>query len=234
MEVKALEEWVPNLKGPLIIAGPCSAEGEQQVLSIAERLAQLNNVKVMRAGIWKPRTRPNSFEGVGEIGLPWLKKAKEKTGLLTTTEVATANHVNLALKHGVDILWLGARTTANPFSVQEIADALHGRDVAIMVKNPVNADLALWIGALERIYNAGIRKLIAVHRGFSSYEKTQYRNPPMWRIPLELKRLYPNLPIICDPSHIAGKRDLIYQVSQKAMDVDMNGLMNIVISQCVL
>ncbi|PKL77586.1 MAG: 3-deoxy-7-phosphoheptulonate synthase [Candidatus Melainabacteria bacterium HGW-Melainabacteria-1] len=220
-----LAEWLPNATFPLVIAGPCSAETEEQVLATARELAQNPAVSVFRAGIWKPRTRPNNFEGVGLQGLPWLRKVKEETGLLTTCEVANAKHTEQAIIAGVDILWIGARTTANPFSVQEIADVLKGTDMPVMVKNPVNVDLALWIGALERLSNAGIRKLVAIHRGFSSAEKSQWRNPPMWRMPIELKRLYPELPMICDPSHIAGKRELIYRVSQKALDVGMDGLM---------
>ena len=224
MDITPLAEWLPH-SNPLVIAGPCSAETEEQVLKTARELAQIEAVKVFRAGIWKPRTRPNNFEGVGLQGLPWLKKVKEETGLLTTCEVANAKHTELAILAGVDILWIGARTTANPFSVQEIADVLKGSDIPVMVKNPVNADLALWIGALERLSNSGIKKLVAVHRGFSSAEKTAWRNPPMWRIPIELKRKYPDLPMICDPSHISGARNLIYRVSQKALDVGMDGLM---------
>lgn len=219
-----LSDWLPH-KHPLVIAGPCSAETEEQVLKTARELAQNPAISVFRAGIWKPRTRPNNFEGVGMQGLPWMRKVKEETGLLTTCEVANAKHTEQAIIAGIDILWIGARTTANPFSVQEIADVLKGSDIPVMVKNPVNADLALWIGALERLHNAGITKLVAVHRGFSSAEKTAWRNPPMWRMPIELKRKYPNLPMICDPSHIAGKRDLIYRVSQKALDIGMDGLM---------
>lgn len=223
--IRPLQEWLNVSASPVVIAGPCSAETEQQVLKTAHMLNQLGSVQLFRAGIWKPRTRPNSFEGVGEKGLPWLKKVKEETGMKVTTEVANAKHVEAALKHGIDVLWIGARTTANPFSVQDIADALEGVDIPVMVKNPINADLALWIGALERISNAGITSLAAIHRGFSTFEKSQYRNIPMWKIPMELKRLYPNLPMICDPSHIAGDRQLIYRVSQKALDVGMDGLM---------
>lgn len=228
MQMTTLDQWVPNLgkdDHSLVIAGPCSAESEEQVLDAARQLSRLKQVRLFRAGIWKPRTRPGSFEGVGDVGLPWMQKVKEETGLPTTVEVANARHVEQALKHDIDVLWLGARTSANPFSVQEIADALNGVDIPVMVKNPINADLALWIGAIERIENAGITKLAAIHRGFSSHAKTQYRNPPMWKIPIELKRRYPELPIICDPSHIGGKRDLIYRICQKALDVDMDGLM---------
>jgi len=224
-QILSLQDWLPELQGPLMIAGPCSAESEQQVLKAAHWLKQVSPVHLFRAGIWKPRTRPNQFEGVGEKGLPWLQKVKQETGLKTATEVANARHVEAALAHGIDVLWIGARTSANPFSVQEIADALQGVDIPVMVKNPVNADLALWIGALERMANAGIHKLVAIHRGFSTFEPTHYRNAPMWKLPMELKRQFPQLPLICDPSHIAGQRDLIYRVSQKAMDVGMQGLM---------
>lgn len=227
MKIDALNTWLPQSKPgtPLVMAGPCSAESEEQVLKTAHALKEISAVKVFRAGIWKPRTRPNNFEGLGEIALPWLAKVKKETGLLTTTEVATAKHVELCLKAGIDILWIGARTTANPFSVQEIADALKGVDIPVMVKNPINADLQLWIGALERLNLAGISKLIAIHRGFSVAEKLEFRNDPLWRIPMELKVKFPELPLLCDPSHITGQRDLILKVCQKAMDLDMNGLL---------
>lgn len=226
MKIDALHEWLPKYKPgtPLIIAGPCSAESLDQVLTTAHALKEISEVSIFRAGIWKPRTRPNNFEGLGEIALPWLKKVKEETGLLVTAEVATAKHVELCLKYGIDILWIGARTTANPFSVQEIADALKGTNIPVMVKNPINADLQLWIGAIERFSLAGITKLIAIHRGFSVGEKLEFRNDPLWRIPMELKLKYPELPLLCDPSHITGKRELIQTVCQKAMDLDMNGL----------
>lgn len=220
-----MNKWIPNLKRPLVIAGPCSAETEEQMLATAKAVVQIEDVRIFRAGIWKPRTRPNSFEGVGEEGLKWLNTVKKETGLLVTTEVANAGHVELALKHDIDILWIGARTTVNPFSVQEIADALKGTNIPVMVKNPINADLALWMGALERLSLAGIDKLVAIHRGFSTAQKSEYRNVPLWRIPMELKRLLPELPIICDPSHITGNRDRIALVCQKAMDVDMDGVM---------
>tara|TARA_Y100000748_G_scaffold215720_1_gene180995 strand:- start:348 stop:1355 length:1008 start_codon:yes stop_codon:yes gene_type:complete len=194
-------------------------------MTTAKELVQNEDVRIFRAGIWKPRTRPNSFEGVGEKGLKWLKQVKEETGLLVTTEVANAGHVELALKNDIDILWIGARTTVNPFSVQEIADALKGTNIPVMVKNPINVDLALWMGALERLNLAGLDKLVAIHRGFSTSEKTEYRNQPLWRIPIELKRHLPDLPIICDPSHITGDRNRIALVCQKAMDVDMDGVM---------
>lgn len=208
---------------PLVIAGPCSAETEEQVLKVAHDLQQAG-VKIMRAGIWKPRTKPGGFEGVGSEGLAWLRRAKEETGLYISTEVATQKHVYEALKYGVDLLWIGARTTANPFAVQEIAEALQGVDIPVLVKNPVNPDLELWIGALERLSAVGLTRLGAIHRGFSAYGKKLYRNQPQWQIPLELKRRYPHLPIICDPSHIGGKRELIEPLCQQAMDLDFDGL----------
>jgi chorismate mutase len=224
MKIQPLSSWIPNLKSPLVIAGPCSAESEEQVLQTAKALQKIPQVKIFRAGIWKPRTRPNNFEGLGELALPWLANVKKETGLLTTTEVATAKHVELALKHNIDILWIGARTTANPFSVQEIADSLQGVDIPVMIKNPINADLQLWIGALERISHAGIDKLIAIHRGFSVAHQLEMRNDPLWRIPIELKLRYQDLPILCDPSHITGKSELVEMVCQKAMDLNMDGL----------
>jgi chorismate mutase len=210
---------------PFVIAGPCSAENEEQVLYTAQQLLQNTKIHAFRAGIWKPRTRPNSFEGVGEIGLTWLKKVKETFDIPVITEVANSKHVELALKYNIDWLWLGARTTVNPFSVQEIADSLKGLDIPIFIKNPINPDLNLWIGAIERIYNAGIKKIVAIHRGFSSFNKTQYRNDPMWSIPIELKRIFPDLEMLCDPSHIAGSPNLLLYVAQKAMDLEMNGIM---------
>jgi chorismate mutase len=209
-------------KRPIIIAGPCSAETEEQVLQTARDLAQYKMVDLFRAGIWKPRTRPGEFEGVGSIGLPWLKAVQEETGLKVTTEVANTFHVQEALKFGIDVLWLGARTTANPFSVQEVADALKGIDIPVMVKNPVNPDLKLWIGAIERIYKAGITRIAAVHRGFSYHGETQYRNVPRWQIPIDLRRYFPDLEIICDNSHICGRRDLLLDVAQKAMDLNFD------------
>lgn len=208
---------------PLIIAGPCSAETEDQVLETAKELAK-HNVRIFRAGIWKPRTRPNSFEGVGSVGLSWLKRVKEETGMLVATEVANMKHAYEALKYGVDILWIGARTSANPFAVQEIADTLKGTDIPVLVKNPVNPDLELWIGALERLNKAGITKLAAIHRGFSSFDNSVYRNTPQWQIPIELRRRLPQLPIITDPSHISGNRKYLLEISQKAMDLDFDGL----------
>ncbi|MDX5437642.1 MAG: 3-deoxy-7-phosphoheptulonate synthase, partial [Pontibacter sp.] len=207
---------------PLVIAGPCSAESEEQVLQTAQAL-QEQQVHLFRAGIWKPRTRPGSFEGVGSAGLAWLALVKQELGMQVTTEVATARHVEEALKHGIDVLWIGARTTVNPFAVQEIADALQGVNVPVMVKNPVNPDLALWIGAIERLYHAGITDLAAIHRGFSSYQKTKYRNVPVWQIPIELKARYQDMPLLVDPSHIGGRRELIFPVSQKALDLGYDG-----------
>jgi len=221
----ALRTWLDDFKldHPLVIAGPCSAETEDQVLKIAHELKD-SDVSIYRAGIWKPRTRPGGFEGVGAIGLKWLQKAKAETGLLMATEVANATHVKLALEHDIDVLWIGARTTVNPFAVQEIADALQGTDKIVLVKNPVNPDLALWIGGVERLYNAGIKKLGVIHRGFSSYEKTKYRNIPVWQLAIELQNKFPDLPLICDPSHITGRRDMIQEVSQQALDLNYDGL----------
>ena len=224
LDIVPLKSWIDTGDNPLIIAGPCSAETEEQLLATAHLLANTGKVNVLRAGIWKPRTRPGEFEGVGSIGLQWLRKAKEETGLPITTEVATAKHVEEALAAGVDILWVGARSTANPFTVQEIADALKGVDIPVLVKNPINPDLSLWLGALERINRAGIKKLAAIHRGFSSYEKTAFRNEPMWDIAIQLKTMVPDLPVINDPSHICGNRELIPYISQKAFDMDMQGL----------
>ncbi|MDR0427390.1 MAG: bifunctional 3-deoxy-7-phosphoheptulonate synthase/chorismate mutase type II [Dysgonamonadaceae bacterium] len=211
---------------PLLIAGPCSAESEEQVMNTAKELVN-KNIRIFRAGIWKPRTKPGGFEGVGTIGLPWLEKVKRETGMYIATEVATRNHVLEAVHSGIDLLWIGARTSANPFAVQELADALAevGFTGPVLVKNPVNPDLELWIGTIERLHNAGIRKIGAIHRGFSSYDKKLYRNLPQWHIPIELKRRIPNLPIIVDPSHIGGKRELIAPLSQQAMDMNYEGLM---------
>jgi chorismate mutase len=225
MKIKPLNSWVDIKQRPFVIAGPCSAESEQQVFEVAKQLKEGGNIDMFRAGIWKPRTRPNCFEGVGLVGLPWMKRVKDELNIPITTEVANASHVELALKHGVDVLWIGARTTVSPFAIQEIADALKGVDIPVMIKNPVNADLALWMGAIERFLNGGIDKIAAIHRGFSSAEKTKYRNLPIWSIPIELKRLLPELPLICDPSHIAGDRNLIAEVCQKAMDISMDGVM---------
>jgi len=216
------EKWN---KRPLIISGPCSAETETQVIETAQRLAATGKVDVLRAGIWKPRTRPGSFEGNGTKGLPWLQQAKKITGLPLTVEVATAKQVEDALHFGVDILWIGARTTVNPFSVQEVADALRGVDVPVLIKNPINADLELWIGAVERIEKAGIKQTGLIHRGFSSYGNTEYRNAPMWHLAIEMKRRNPNMLLINDPSHISGRRDILGDVSQKAIDLGFDGLM---------
>ena len=214
---------------PFVIAGPCSAETEEQVMTTATQLAQ-KGCHIFRAGVWKPRTKPGGLEGNGEMALPWMKRVKEETGMLVSTEVATPEHVELALKYGIDILWVGARTTANPFAMQALADSLRGIDVPVFVKNPVNPDLELWIGAMERINQAGIKRMAAIHRGFSSYDKKIYRNLPMWQIPIELHRRIPELPIICDPSHIGGRRELIAPLCQQAMDLGFEGL--IVESHC--
>lgn len=224
-EIKELKDWGLGISDerPLVISGPCSAETEEQVLATAKELKS-QGVNIFRAGIWKPRTRPNSFEGVGIKGLPWLKKVKEETGMLISTEVANVKHVLEAIKFGVDIIWIGARTTANPFAVQEIADALEGCDIPVFIKNPVNPDIELWIGAIERIAQAGISRIGAIHRGFSAYENTMYRNTPQWQIPIELRQRIKNLPILCDPSHISGRKDLIHDISQKAMDLNYDGL----------
>lgn len=223
---KEFRTWLDDfqLKHPLVIAGPCSAETEEQVLQIATELKN-SDVTIFRAGIWKPRTRPGGFEGVGAVGLKWLQKAKEATGLLMAIEVASAAHVKLALEHDIDVLWIGARTTVNPFAVQEIAEALEGTDKIVLIKNPVNPDLSLWIGGLERLYNANIKKLGVIHRGFSTYEKTKYRNNPEWQIAIDLQNRFPDLPLICDPSHITGKRSMIKKVAQQALDLNYDGLM---------
>ena len=221
-----MKKWLDdlNLSHPLVIAGPCSAETEQQVLKIAIDLKE-TDVTIFRAGIWKPRTRPGMFEGVGAIGLKWLQKVKEHTGLLTAVEVANSSHVKLAIEHGIDVLWIGARSTVSPFIVQEIADSLQGTDKIVLVKNPVNPDLSLWLGGIERLYSANIKKLGVIHRGFSTYEKSKYRNNPEWQIAIELQSKFPDLPLICDPSHIAGRRDLIFNLSQRALDLNYDGLM---------
>ena len=213
-----------RLDHPLVIAGPCSAETEEQVLKIAHELKD-SDVSYYRAGIWKPRTRPGNFEGVGALGLKWLQKVKEETGMKTCTEVASTAHVKLALEHDIDMLWIGARTAVSPFVMQELADALAGTDKPVLVKNPINPDLALWLGGIERLYTAGIKNLGAIHRGFSTYEKTKYRNVPEWQIAIEFKNRFPDLPLICDPSHITGKRDMVFDVSQTALDLNFDGLM---------
>ncbi len=223
---KEFGNWLTKMKlnHPLVISGPCSAETEEQVLNIAHQLKN-TDATVLRAGIWKPRTRPGNFEGVGSLGLKWLQRAKQETGMLIATEVANANHVDLALKHDIDVLWVGARTTVNPFMVQEIANALQGTNKIVLIKNPINPDLALWLGAVERICSANINNVGVIHRGFSSYEKSKYRNNPEWQIPIDLKNNFPDLPLICDPSHIAGRSDLIFDISQTALDLNFDGLM---------
>jgi len=223
---KELRTWLDDmaLSHPLVIAGPCSAETEEQVLKIARELKD-TDVNYYRAGIWKPRTRPGNFEGVGAIGLKWLQNVKKETGLKTATEVANRAHVDLALEHDVDLLWIGARSTVSPFIVQEIADALKGTDKIVLVKNPVNPDLSLWLGAVERLHSANIKNLGVIHRGFSTYEKTKYRNIPEWQLAIELQTKFPDLPLINDPSHITGKRDMIMDVSQTALDLNFDGLM---------
>jgi len=223
---KNLRKWLDDmqLSHPLLIAGPCSAETEQQVLDIANQLKD-SNASVFRAGIWKPRTRPGYFEGVGSLALQWMKKVKLETGMLTTTEVANPNHVDLALKNEIDILWVGARTTVNPFIIQEIAEALRGTEKIVLIKNPINPDLSLWLGAIERFYSSNIKNIGAIHRGFSTYEKTKYRNNPEWQIAIDLQRKLPDLPLILDPSHMAGRRDLIFDLCQTGLDLNYDGFM---------
>ena len=223
---KEMRTWLDdlNLDHPLVIAGPCSAETEEQVLKIAHELKD-TDVSYFRAGIWKPRTRPGMFEGVGALGLKWLQKVKAETGMKVCTEVANAAHVKLALEHDIDLLWIGARSTVSPFIMQEIADALAGTDKIVLVKNPVNPDLALWLGGIERLYTAGIKNLGAIHRGFSTYEKSKYRNTPEWQLAIEFQNKFPDLPLINDPSHITGKRDMIFDVCQTALDLNFDGLM---------
>ncbi|MCY7409509.1 MAG: bifunctional 3-deoxy-7-phosphoheptulonate synthase/chorismate mutase type II [Chitinophagales bacterium] len=225
LDLEPMSSWLPLHKKPLLLAGPCSAESEEQLLKTARGIKKHFEHFIFRAGIWKPRTRPGMFEGIGAVGLDWMKKVKEETGALLTTEVAMPMHVEKALKAGIDILWIGARTTVNPFSVQEIAEALRGVDVPVFVKNPAFPDLQLWIGALERINRAGVRKLATIHRGFHSYEFTAYRNQPEWELALELKLMCPEMPMICDPSHICGNTTLTSHVAQKAMDLHYDGLM---------
>ena len=222
-DIKPIKFCGVDSKRPVVIAGPCSAETEEQVMETAKDLAK-NGVRIFRAGIWKPRTKPGGFEGVGSVGLTWLQEVKKETGMLVATEVANKQHVEEALNAGVDVLWIGARTSANPFAMQEIADSLVGADVPVLVKNPVNPDLELWIGAMQRIYNAGIRQIGAIHRGFSADGKHLYRNMPQWHIPIELRRRMPELTLICDPSHIGGKRELVAPLSQQAMDMGFDGL----------
>lgn len=225
LKITPINKWLKNSNKPLIISGPCSAESQDQLLTTAKAIAAIDKKIIFRAGIWKPRTRPNNFEGVGNIGLQWLKKVKEQTGLLLATEVANAAHVEACLNNEVDVLWIGARTTVNPFSVQEIADALKGVDIPVFVKNPIYPDIQLWLGALERINYAGITKLAAIHRGFHTYQSTPFRNAPHWELVVELKNLFPDLPIINDPSHICGNTEMISFMAQKALDMDLDGLM---------
>ncbi|GGZ73037.1 bifunctional 3-deoxy-7-phosphoheptulonate synthase/chorismate mutase type II [Algibacter mikhailovii] len=223
---KEMRAWLDdlNLNHPLVIAGPCSAETEEQVLKIAHELKD-TDVSYFRAGIWKPRTRPGMFEGVGALGLKWLQKVKEETGMKVCTEVANAAHVKLALEHDIDLLWIGARSTVSPFIMQEIADALEGTDKPVLIKNPVNPDLALWLGGIERIYKSGVQNIGAIHRGFSTYAKTKFRNTPEWQLAIEFQNKFPDIPLINDPSHITGKRDMIMEVSQEALDLNFDGLM---------
>ncbi len=226
LELQKVEEWglFKNTRRPFIVAGPCSAESEEQVFRTAYDL-KCGGINVLRAGLWKPRTRPNCFEGVGEEGLPWLLRVRRELGMKISTEVANIHHVHEALKAGMDMLWIGARTSANPFAMQEIADALRGTDVTVLVKNPVNPDVDLWIGALERLNMAGLKKLGVVHRGFSAYGKHKYRNVPQWQLPIEIRRRYPDMLMLCDPSHIAGKREYVREIAQQAMDLGFDGLM---------
>lgn len=225
--ITPLRQWSHVRDAPFVIAGPCSAEGEEQVMNTVREMVAHSKGKVhmIRAGIWKPRTRPNTFEGVGEIGLPWVKQAAKEVGLPVSVEVANPEHVEAALKAGIDVLWIGARTTVSPFAVQQIADVLKGVDIPVFIKNPMNPDLDLWLGALERIHQSGVTKLAAIHRGFSTYQKSVYRNAPMWEIPIELRRRYPDIPIIVDPSHMGGARDFIYMLSQQGLDMGFDGLM---------
>jgi chorismate mutase len=224
LDILPVKSWLPSIDNPLLIAGPCSLETEEQTLATARELAKDKRVFVFRGGVWKPRTRPGSFEGIGSIGLEWLKRVKEETGLLVATEVANAQHTEECLKAGVDVVWIGARSTGSPFAVQEIADVLKGTDTIVAVKNPMNPDLSLWMGALERLNRVGINKLVAIHRGFSPFQETKYRNYPGWKTYIELRRSIPNLPIICDPSHISGQREYLYEISQKAFDMGFEGL----------
>ncbi len=225
LHIESMKSWLPKANKPVVIAGPCSAETESQVLEVAKKLAATNRVSLLRAGVWKPRTRPNSFEGIGDKALAWLMKAEHQFGIPAIIEVANEDHVKKALDAGLRHLWIGARTTVNPFSVQGIADALQGQDIPVLVKNPLNPDLDLWIGALERLNKAGIKKLVAVHRGFNTYQDHVFRNSPNWEIPIELKTRFPELDVIVDPSHISGKRSLLHEVSQKALDLSFDGLM---------
>jgi chorismate mutase len=225
LDINPIKTWLPKLDNPLLISGPCSLETEKQALDTAKLLAKDKRVFVYRGGVWKPRTRPGMFEGVGSVGLKWLQLVKQETGLPVGTEVANAQHTEEALNAGLDVLWIGARSTASPFVVQEIADVVKGSNAVVMVKNPVNPDVQLWMGAIERVYQAGIKNIVAIHRGFTPFKETKYRNYPNWQTVIELRRLMPNLPIICDPSHIAGKREYLFEISQKAFDMGLEGLM---------
>jgi chorismate mutase len=225
LDINPIKDWLPGIDNPLLISGPCSLESEEQAMETAKLLAKDKRVHVYRGGVWKPRTRPGSFEGIGSIGLKWLQMVKEETGLKVGTEVANAQHTEEALNAGLDVLWIGARSTASPFVVQEIADVLKGTDTVVMIKNPVNPDAQLWMGAVERIHQAGIKNIVGIHRGFTPFRETKYRNYPNWKTFIELKRMMPNLPVICDPSHIAGKREYLAEISQKAFDMGMDGLM---------
>lgn len=225
LDINPIKEWLPTIDNPLLIAGPCSLETEEQAMETARLLAKDKRVFVYRGGVWKPRTRPGSFEGIGSIGLKWLQMVKKETGLLVGTEIANAQHTEEALKAELDVIWIGARSTASPFVVQEIADVLKGTDTVVMVKNPVNPDVQLWMGAIERIYMAGIKNIVGIHRGFTPFRETKYRNYPNWQTFIELRRIMPNLPVICDPSHIAGTREYLFEISQKAFDMGMDGLM---------
>lgn len=225
LEINPIRHWLPQINNPLIIAGPCSLETEEQAMATAKLIAKDHRVFVYRGGVWKPRTRPGSFEGVGSIGLKWLQMVREETGMPVGTEVANAQHTEEALKAGLDVLWIGARSTASPFVVQEIADVLKGTDAVVMVKNPVNPDVQLWLGAFERLSQAGIKNMVAIHRGFTPFRESEYRNYPNWKTVIELRHLMPNLPIICDPSHIGGKREYLFDISQKAFDMGLEGLM---------
>ncbi len=226
-ETKTMKEIMQEKwnKRPLVISGPCSAETEEQVVETATRLAKTGKVDILRAGIWKPRTKPGMFEGIGMKGLPWLVQAKKITGMPITVEVATAKHVEDALHFDIDMLWIGARTTVNPFSVQEVCDALRGTDVPVLIKNPINPDLELWSGGIERLQKAGVKQIGMIHRGFSNYGNTEYRNAPMWHLPIEMKRRFPDMLLICDPSHICGNRTMLQSTAQKSIDLDFNGLM---------
>jgi chorismate mutase len=226
MEITSLKSWFNGFDNyPFIIAGPCSAESEEQVLSVASFLKSTGKVNLLRAGIWKPRTRPGTFSGVGVKALKWLQRVQSELELRVTVEVASPKHIEVCLKHGIDVIWIGARTVSNPFSVEEISEALRGVDIPVLIKNPLSPDIDLWQGAVERIYAAGVRRIAAVHRGFSPFERTLYRNMPKWEIPIELRQRINNLPVICDPSHISGRSDFVPEISQKALDLTMSGLM---------